>query len=79
MSKPKYLPIPKKIPYNIRMPQHLLDKLNAYAELTGNTTTDVVIGALNDFRTSFSLKKAKPIFSKLGASKVFNVSFISIK
>ena len=49
MSKPKYLPIPKKIPYNIRMPQHLLDKLNAYAELTGNTTTDVVIGALNDF------------------------------
>lgn len=49
MSNPKYLPIPKKIPYNIRMPQHLLDKLNSYAELTGNTTTDVVIGALNDF------------------------------
>lgn len=49
MSNPKYLPIPKKIPYNIRMPQDLLDKLNAYAELTGNTTTDVVIGALNDF------------------------------
>ena len=45
----KYLPIPKKIPYNIRMPKPLLDKLNAYAELTGNTTTDVVINALNDF------------------------------
>ena len=49
MSKPKYLPIPKKTPYNIRMPQHLLDKLNAYAELTDNTTTDVVIGALSNF------------------------------
>ena len=47
-SNPKYLPIPKKIPYNIRLPKPLLDKLNAYAELTGNTTTDVVIGALND-------------------------------
>ena len=49
MSKPKYLPIPKKTPYNIRMPQHLLDKLYAYAELTDNTTTDVVIGALSNF------------------------------
>lgn len=47
-SNPKYLPVPKKIPYNIRLPKPLLDKLNAYAELTGNTTTDVVIGALND-------------------------------
>lgn len=47
-SNPKYLPIPKKIPYNIRLPKPLLDKLNAYAELTGNTTTDVVIGALNE-------------------------------
>lgn len=49
MSNPKYLPIPKKIPYNIRLPKPLLDSLNAYAELTGNTTTDIVIGALNDF------------------------------
>lgn len=49
MSNPKYLPIPKKIPYNIRLPKHLLDKLNAYAELTGNTTTDIVTGALNEF------------------------------
>ena len=49
MSKPKYLPIPKKIPYNIRLPKPLLDKLNAYADLTDKTTTDVVIGALNDF------------------------------
>ena len=48
-SNPKYLPIPKKIPYNIRMPKPLLDKLNAYAELTGNTTTDIVISALNNF------------------------------
>ena len=49
MSNPKYLPIPKKIPYNIRLPKPLLDSLNAYAELTDNTTTDIVIGALNDF------------------------------
>ncbi len=56
-SNPKYLPIPKKIPYNIRLPKPLLDKLNAYAELTGNTTTDVVIGALND------LVKNKTIFN----------------
>ena len=49
MSKPKYLPIPKKVPYNIRLPKHLQDKLNAYADLSGNTTTDIVIGALNDF------------------------------
>lgn len=48
-TNPKYLPIPKKVPYNIRLPKNLLDSFNAYAELTGNTTTDVVIGALNDF------------------------------
>ena len=48
-SNPKYLQIPKKVPYNIRLPKPLLDKLNAYAEITGNTTTDIVIGALNDF------------------------------
>lgn len=47
-SNPKYLPIPKKVPYNIRLPKTLLDKINAYAELTGKTTTDVVIGALNE-------------------------------
>lgn len=47
-SLPKYLPVQKKVPYNIRMPKQLLDSLNAYAELTGNTTTDVVINALND-------------------------------
>ena len=49
MALPKYLPVKKKIPYNIRMPENLLDKLNAYADLTGNTTTDVVIDVLNDF------------------------------
>lgn len=49
MSKPKYLPIPKKVPYNIRLPKKLLDELNVYAELTGKTTTDVVIAALNNF------------------------------
>ena len=49
MANPKFLPVAKKIPYNIRMPKPLLDKLNAYAELTGNTTTDVVINALNEF------------------------------
>ena len=47
-SNPKYLPIPKKVPYNIRLPKTLLDKINAYAELTDKTTTDVVIGALNE-------------------------------
>lgn len=47
-SNPKYLPVPKKVPYNIRLPKPLLDKLNAYAELTGKTTTDVVIGALDE-------------------------------
>ena len=46
-SIPKYLPVEKKVPYNIRLPKPLLDKLNAYAELTGKTTTDVVIGALD--------------------------------
>lgn len=56
-SNPKYLPVPKKVPYNIRLPKPLLDKLNAYAELTGNTTTDVVIGALDD------LMKGKVIFN----------------
>ena len=40
-SNPKYLPVPKKVPYNVRLPKPLLDKINAYAELTGNTTTDV--------------------------------------
>lgn len=55
-SNPKYIPIPKKIPYNIRLPKPLLDKLNAYAELTGKTTTDVVIGALDD------LMKNKVVF-----------------
>ena len=69
MSKPKYLPIPKKIPYNIRLPKHLLDSLNAYAELTGNTTTDVVIGALNDFI------KDKTVYNDYLA----NVNGISIK
>lgn len=47
-GNPKYLSIPKKIQYNIRLPKPLLDKLNVYAELTGKTTTDVVIGALED-------------------------------
>ena len=56
-SIPKYLPVPKKIQYNIRLPKPLLDKLNTYAELTGNTTTDVVIGALED------LMKNKIVFN----------------
>ncbi|MBR2651778.1 hypothetical protein IKD56_00085 [bacterium] len=49
MANPKFLPVAKKIPYNIRLPKPLLDKLNAYAELTGNTTTDVVITTLTEF------------------------------
>ena len=69
MSKPKYLPIPKKIPYNIRLPKNLLDSLNAYAELTGNTTTDIVIGALNEFI------KDKTVYN----TYLSNVKGISIK
>lgn len=39
MALPKYLPVKKKIPYTVRLPEHLLNSLNAYADLTGNTTT----------------------------------------
>ena len=49
MALPKYLPVKKKIPYTVRLPEHLLNSLNAYADLTGNTTTNVVIDVLTDF------------------------------
>lgn len=49
MSNPKFLNIEKKIPYSVRLPQRLIDKLNAYAELSGNTTTNIINNILNDF------------------------------
>lgn len=49
MSNPKFLNIEKKIPYSVRLPQRLIDKLNAYAELNGNTTTNIINNILNDF------------------------------
>lgn len=49
MSNPKFLNIEKKVPYNVRLPKRLIDKLNAYAELTGNTTTNIVNSVLDDF------------------------------
>ena len=49
MALPKYLSVKKKIPYNIRMPENLLNSLNAYANLTENTTTDIVINVLTEF------------------------------
>lgn len=68
-SNPKYLPIQKKVPYNIRLPKPLLDKLNAYAELTGNTTTDVVINGLTN------IIKDKTLFNDY----LTNINGISIK
>lgn len=49
MANPKFLSVEKKVPYNIRLPQRLIDKYNAYAELTGNTTTNIINTVLNDF------------------------------
>lgn len=46
---PKYLPVEKKVQYNIRVPQRLIDKYTAYANLTGNTTTNIINNVLNDF------------------------------
>ena len=49
MANPKFLSVEKKVPYNIRLPQRLIDKYNAYAELTGNTTTNIINTVLDDF------------------------------
>ena len=49
MSNPKFLNVEKKVPYNIRLPKRLIDKLNAYAELSGNTTTNIINNVLDDF------------------------------
>ena len=48
-SNPQFLNVDKKVVYNIRLPQRLIDKINAYAELTGNTTTNIVTNILSDF------------------------------
>lgn len=49
MSNPKFLNVEKRVPYNVRLPKRLIDKLNSYAELTGNTTTNIVNSVLDDF------------------------------
>ena len=49
MANPKFLNVEKKVPYNIRLPASLIDKYNAYAEITGNTTTNIINKALSDF------------------------------
>lgn len=49
MAVPKYLPHENKVPYNVRLPKKLIDKLSAYAELTGNTTTNVITTALEQY------------------------------
>ena len=49
MSNPKFLPVEKRVQYNIRLPQRLIDKYVSYAELTGNTTTNVINTVLDDF------------------------------
>lgn len=49
MANPKFLNVEKKVPYNLRLPQNLIDKLNAYADITGNTTTNIINKALSDF------------------------------
>ena len=46
---PKFLNVEKKVQYNIRLPQRLIDKYNAYAELSGNNTSNIIINVLNDF------------------------------
>lgn len=48
-SNPKFLNVEKKVVYNIRLPQRLIDKYNSYSELTGNTTTNIVTNVLSDF------------------------------
>ena len=49
MSNPKFLNIEKKVPYSVRLPQRLIDKLNAYAELSGNTATNIINMVIADF------------------------------
>lgn len=49
VGNPKFLNTEKKVPYNIRLPQRLIDKYNSYSELTGNTTTNIITNVLNDF------------------------------
>lgn len=48
-SNPKFLKYEKKVPYNVRLPKRLIDKLNAYADLTGNTTTNIINLVIDDF------------------------------
>lgn len=49
VNNPKFLNVEKKVVYNIRLPQRLIDKYNSYSELTGNTTTNIVTNVLSDF------------------------------
>ena len=47
MANPKFLNVEKKVPYNLRLPQKLIDDLNAYADITGNTTGIDKLGTIN--------------------------------
>jgi len=48
-TNPQFLNAEKKVQYNARFTQRLISKLNAYAELTGNTTTNIINNVLDDF------------------------------
>ena len=46
---PQFLKVEKRIPYTVRLPKRLIDKLNSYAELSGKTTTNIINSVLDDF------------------------------
>lgn len=48
-SNPKFLNVESKVQYNMRVPKRLIDKYTAYAELSGNTTTNTIINVLDEF------------------------------
>lgn len=58
MANPKFLNVEKKVPYNLRLPQKLIDDLNAYADITGNTTTNIINKALSDFMRDKTVSNA---------------------
>ena len=48
-SNPKFLNVESKVQFNMRVPKRLIDKYTAYAELSGNTTTNTIINVLDEF------------------------------
>ena len=49
MANPKFLQVDSKVLINARLPKKLTDKLDKYAELTGNTKTDIFTAALDKY------------------------------